>query len=369
MSRLEYEKLNIATSFINGQDYLDITGRVQLTDESIGFSREGGCIRAFVISSRWTSQSFTELTAGMDEKLYNCANCLEAHNLGAGTAAFIVGSEFVASEREHEERAFIDLDSFLQDVLGCEIIVTFLPFNPELKRRQGYTRIWGPDKRSYSIKYDLGEVVQNAEIYVDYDETELGFPNANGGPLLNKLRSVSMAEAGGELSEGAMRIVNFFKENGNAPFSKEQIMDAIELQEDDLSFAMMELLNLDLLVELEGKEEVQEMVDEETAQESEHTDIQDGSFLQAVLSRQYDKVRDLLWQPGVQINEVDGEDRNALFIALDNRDIEMVKLLLEAGIDPNFENEDGLTAIKMCWLIRFREAEVLLREHGAELDL
>ncbi|MGV2886011.1 ankyrin repeat domain-containing protein [Paenibacillus taichungensis] len=367
MNHLEYEKLHISTSFIKGQDYLDIRAGVTLTDERTGFSKEGeGHIRAILISSNWTGQSFTQLTAGMDESLFNCASCLEAHNLTTGTAAFIVESEFGASERAHEDRAFVDLDSFLQEVLNSDIIVTFLPFSPERKRQLGFMRVWGPDRKSYSIKYIAGSGEMVASVAVQTgtgvdDEDSASWPV---GPILNRLRCISLAESAPSLSVGAKKIVELFKGNGNVPLTKQMILNAVELNEDDLSMALMELLELDLLDESVLKEEEVEPV-----QEVIKPIYGDLNLLQAVKDRKHTIVKELLQQPGVQINDIDAEGRNALFIALDNSDLDMTRLLLEAGIDPNYENEDGMTAIKLCWLTRNRAAESLLREYGAELDM
>ncbi|RRJ54691.1 ankyrin repeat domain-containing protein [Paenibacillus oralis] len=366
-NRLEYEKLKISTSFVKGREFLDITGSVILTDERTGFSKEGGYIRAIVISSKWTRQSFIELTAGIDEKLFNCACCLDAHNLSAGTVAFLMESEFVGSERSHEDRAFVDLFSFLQEVLSSDIIVTFLPFSLEVKKQQGFIRVWGPDKRSYSISYNA---VSNEMLTLDSVEGQIGAdeaaatPNWSVAPVLNRLRSVSLAEGVSWHSEGAKKVVELFKENENAPLTKQQILNAVVLNEDDLSMAMMELLDLDLLEEWELKEEEEKETQDEIKPIFERKD-----FLQAVYDREHSKVQELLRQPGVQVNDIDADGRNAMFIALENKDLDMVRLLLEAGIDPNYENEDGMTAIKICWLTRNHSAESLLREYGAELDI
>lgn len=365
MNRLVYEKLHISTSFIKGQDYLDIKGSVVLTDELTGGWKEGGNIRATVLSSNWSNQSFTVLTAGIDEKLFNCASCLEANNLKTGTVAFIIESDFGGVEREHEDRAFFDLNSFLYEVLQTDIIVTFLPFDPSVIKQLGYVRAWGPDKRAYSIKYNDGwtpssSVFTQVETKSHESTVDVGWPTA---PLLNRLRSVSLTETVPGLSEIGKCVVELFKDNGNIPLTKQQILKVLELNEEDeedLSMALMDLLDLDLLEESDLKEE---------EKQAEEAILGGQDLLQAVQERDYAKVQKILLQRGVQVNEVLSDGRYALFIAIENMDLDMTKLLLEAGVDPNYENEDGMTALKLCWLTRNRAAEALLRKYGASLDM
>lgn len=365
INRLEYEKLCISTSYIKHQDYLKLSGSISLLDERTGINKKGGEIQAFVLSSNWSQQLFSNVAAGIDELVYNCATCLEAHNIVDGRAAFIIKSEFSGIYREYETRAFVDFNAFIQDALQCDSFITFLPFDSEVMKELGYFRCWGPDKRSYSIKcrmdnFPLTLSLGKVEHASSMSEIEY-WPTS---PLLNRLYSVPLAEKATGLSKDAKKVIELFKVNGNTALTKIQILQKVELNEDELSMAMLELLEHDLLDESESPSNVEIETIPNKIQSFSPTD-----FIQAVKSKNYSKVRDILLEPGFQVNNVEMEGTCALFIALEDKDIEMAKLLLEGGADPNYESEDGMTAIKLCWLTNNRAAEVMLREYGAELDM
>lgn len=366
MKRLEYDKLSIATSFTAHQDYLELSGSVALIDERTGESTEGGVIQAFIISSKWTHQLFSDFTDGIHEQVYKCAACLEAHNIVDGKAAIIIKSEFSGIYREYETKAFEDITAFMQDVLECDSFITFLPFRKEVFNDLGYVSVWGPDQKAYSIKCRTGKIsVASSSDEMNLNRMMPVNENSSTLPILNRLKSVTMAVKTTGLSKDARRVIELFKENGNMALTKNQIFQTAGLDEDDLSMAMMELLEVDLIDEL--KSESNSHYEDSIQKNKESYVLHD--FLQAIQLKDYSTVSKILNNPDFQVNDTEIEGRSALLIALEEKNNEMVRLLLEGGADPNYESEEGVTPIKLCWLTNNREAESLLIEYGAEIDM
>lgn len=363
MKQLMYENLCISASYLKGQDYLDLTCTVLLNEERTGTTTEGGTIRAAIISSNWTSLSFTDIAAGLDENILECARCLELNNLTTGTAAFITESECKGIEREYEAKAFEDLTSYLTEVLHCDLIITYMPFNKDTSARLGYKRV-----RAMNFSYLVR--IQNdshtpfssphREVENYNDEEDPSIIDWAGKVILNRLSNDYRPELIFGLSNGARCVFELFNDNGNIPLTKSHIYKSLDLSEDDLSYCMMELLEKGIMEEEIDETEI-DMIQEDSP-------IKSIGLLEAVQNKEYDTVCKLLQDSNVDVNEVDNNGQNALFIALRHKELELIKLLLEAGIDPNYEDSEGLTAMKLCWISRNRDAENLLKKYGATLD-
>jgi len=358
MLDLDYEKLLVTMSFIKGQNYLDINCKVLLSDERTGLREEGGHLRAVVISSNWSQESFSVITDGIDVEANNCAKCLESNNIIEGTVGIILDSDFGGRYRAYESKAFVDLTALMNDVLLCDFIVTPLPISPELKKNLGFHYVNGTDYESYSIRYNNIGPTLISETNPLNDLPELIWPTTQ---ILNRLHSVPFAESVPGLSAQAKRIVSLFKSNGNLAMTKSQIIHELDVAEDEISLAMMELLDYELLEETYLKEG-------EPSLENDRT-ICGMDFFQSIQNSDHEKVEALLRRTDLSVNDVGEDGRNALFMAIENKDMKMIEILLKSGADPNYEFEDGMTAIKLCWLTQYRAAESLLKEYGAKLDL
>lgn len=91
----------------------------------------------------------------------------------------------------------------------------------------------------------------------------------------------------------------------------------------------------------------------QAAQLSQRAEIASASatdLMNAVEKQDVDGVKELLERPATNINAQDIQGRNALFWAIDKDDAEISGLLLDAGIDINQKDRDGLTALQLTLL-------------------
>lgn len=99
-------------------------------------------------------------------------------------------------------------------------------------------------------------------------------------------------------------------------------------------------------------------------------DIDEYGFtplIECVITRQI-KIAEQLLARKVAINKQDIGSRTALHWAVDNNDVEMTRLLLENGADPNAYTRNGL-AVLVYPVLRSQEIiKHLLYQHGAKLD-
>jgi hypothetical protein len=294
----------------------------------------------------------------MDERLENCIRCLEEYDLFVGKVAVILESEFAGEFRGYEERAFIDLTHYLEQALHVDHTITFLPFDRSVKKRLGYQRTWGPDKRSYSIRTARQFEPRDCECEMNVHEEPLLLST---GSIYNRLRSVPTGELLSKLSEEAREVVSVLDQAGGRALTKTNILSSVSFSEEDLSMAMLELIENDLLEEITEQQTA-------TVVRTEEKDKGELSILGEVHKRDVGRVRKLL-QAGANINELTDDGRNALFIAIENKDTDMAEILLQEGIDPNYESSDGTTALKLCWRTQNRTIEKLLSRYGAGISL
>lgn len=357
MSNISYMGLVINTIFNKGQDYLELSCSIRLMDEQSGHEEDGGCITTIVLSDQWGTQNVVSIATGMDAKLKDSIRCLELYDLFVGKVAVILECGTVGKFRAFEDQAFIDLTHYLDQAMHVDHTITLFPFNRSVKSSLGYKRTWGPDKRSYSIKTIRHfESVKYEDATIEYDENT----SVLSGPIYNKLRIIPSAEYLERLSEDAKEIIVVLSNAGGRALTKAMILEGVTISEEHLSLAMLELIENDLL------EETTEPKAEDNTSSTNGVRIGE-SLLKEVQNRNVEKVREMLSVEGANIDELTEDGRNALFIAIENKDTKMVEVLLQGGVDPNYESYDGTTALKMCWRSQNRSIEKLLGQYGAEI--
>lgn len=354
MNHITYLGLEISTIFTKGQDYLNLSGGVHILDERTGIDEIGGKINATVLSEQWGEQNIRSAAAGMDVRLERCIRCLEEYDSDLGKVAVILESEFAGEFRAFAEQAFIDLTHFLEQVMDVDHIITFLPFDQTVQLRLGYQKMWGPDKRPYSIRTTR---MLSSDDGKGYTES----PACATRVIYNRLRTKPAREVWDKLSEDAKKVVSVLEQAGGRALTKANILGSVPFSEEDLSMAMLELIELDLLEEI-TEHAAESVVIPEIKKPSQL------SILGDVEKRDIGRVRELL-EAGANINEIRVDGKNALFIAIENNDTDMVDLLLQHGIDPNYESADGTTALKLCWRTQNRAIEKLLGKYGAKISL
>lgn len=87
----------------------------------------------------------------------------------------------------------------------------------------------------------------------------------------------------------------------------------------------------------------------------------------AVLARQMDVVRVLI-QAGGDPNQRFADSKSLLAHATICKDVELVKLLLGSGADPNCDNGSSVTPVKMAGYLGVSEILALLLEAGADVN-
>lgn len=83
------------------------------------------------------------------------------------------------------------------------------------------------------------------------------------------------------------------------------------------------------------------------------------------------KIARLLLEAGADVNILDNHDNTLLFYAIANRDLAMIELLLQAGLDPNIsEKSEIVDYLPLGWAAyaNFIEAIQLLLTYGANID-
>ena len=86
----------------------------------------------------------------------------------------------------------------------------------------------------------------------------------------------------------------------------------------------------------------------------------------AVDARDHDAAKRLL-DRGVDVNMVDADEQSLLHIAIYGEDLEMVELLIQHGIDVNLPT-NHLTPLQVCAVIAWVEGALKLVNAGANLD-
>ena len=77
-----------------------------------------------------------------------------------------------------------------------------------------------------------------------------------------------------------------------------------------------------------------------------------------------DEIVKLLIEKGIDINQIDEQGRNALHLALTRDHKEIVLLLIEKGIDINQTNKDGFNALHLACEEGHLEVVQILIEKG-----
>ena len=106
------------------------------------------------------------------------------------------------------------------------------------------------------------------------------------------------------------------------------------------------------------------------------TDIPDGALFTAII-HQSSEMAQLLLNHGGQLNLQNGREKSALILAASHGDVEVVKKLLERGIDVNMKGEGGSTALLSVLLAEDhvvpQQSKIaiveLLLEYGANVDV
>lgn len=359
MNHLTYLGLDISTNFTDGQDYLELRGQVRIMDDQTGQEKTVGKITATVLSEQWSEVKLVSIAAGIDERLHSCLKCLEEYDLFVGKVAVILESEFIGEFKRYEEQAFRDLTYFLDRALQVDHTITSFPFERQLKKELGYQRTWGPDKRSYSIRTtrEFEPCIPDVSIVpFDYQTKQVG-------PIYNRLRTNFDPSSVLSLSDEARKVISILETNRGRALNKADILKECPFSEDELSLAMLELIEIDLIIEESAEQQLS--CDPKSSEECTAA-ITELSILGDVKTGNVARVAELI-ESGADINELTAEGWNALFIAIDNKDNEMAKLLLQKGIDANYESIDGTTALKFSWRTQNRIIEQILTQYGVTM--
>jgi hypothetical protein len=368
---LNFETIMVETTYSSSIGYISLNCRVLARDEQTGHERVGGLLQAIVMSENWSNEHLPKLANGIDERLSSSLMCLHFNRLFMGTVAIIMQSEFSGDFREMEDKAFIELSQFLVEVLCADNIITFPPFVWETKKKLGYKKITGEDKRRYFVKSRDQEVLS----WIESDEENDGqlrdtvTPYYRSEPLvyLYRLKSVELAKGMFlSLSEDAKQLITVFEEQKNKLMVTTEIRGMVNLSSDDVSLAILELIEFDLVEETTSAEITDEVeIVGEPAMVTPSNPCNENDLLKAIEDGDIGKVKEILKNGGIDVNAAGEDEKTGLFVAIEKSNEEMVGCLLEFGADPNYETSDGTTALKLCWRKPNRFIEKLLADHGA----